>query len=261
MSWSGSLYALIVLTFFGLAFAFSRKGLKIKSDAETKPPPCPMSDASRLHRYIDMTGFRTLDQADVANKRVLAARRPQRADGERPVSDATRIERIAPTITEIADKGGKVILLSHLGRPKGPDPKESLKPVAAAVAAIIGRPVGFRRGLHRPEGRSRRRAPCSPATSCAWRTRASTKARRRTTRHSSMRWRSSATSGSTTPSRPRIARMPRPKGSATSCRPMRAAPCRPSLMRSARRWRRRSARWRRSWAAPRSRPSSTCSAT
>jgi hypothetical protein len=33
------IYALIVLTFFGLAFAFSRKGLKIKSDAETKPPP------------------------------------------------------------------------------------------------------------------------------------------------------------------------------------------------------------------------------
>ena len=42
------LYALIVLAFFGLAFAFSRKGLKIKSDAETKPPPSPMSDASLM---------------------------------------------------------------------------------------------------------------------------------------------------------------------------------------------------------------------
>src|SRR5437762_4950600 len=59
------------------------------------------------------------------------------------VPDATRLERIAPTITEIADKGGKVILLSHLGRPKGPNPKDSLRPVAAAVAAVLGRPVRF----------------------------------------------------------------------------------------------------------------------
>src|SRR5215468_8271843 len=90
-----------------------------------------------------MTSFRTLDQADVKGKRVLL-----RVDLNVPmdggrVSDATRIERVAPTITQIADKGGKVILLSHLGRPKGPDPKDSLRPVAAAVAAIVGRPVGF----------------------------------------------------------------------------------------------------------------------
>ena len=90
-----------------------------------------------------MPQFRTLDQADVANKRVLL-----RVDLNVPmeggrVSDATRIERIVPTLAEIADKGGKVILLSHLGRPKGPDPKDSLRPVAAAVSAIVGRPVGF----------------------------------------------------------------------------------------------------------------------
>ena len=49
-----------------------------------------------------------------------------------------------PTITEIADKGGKVILLAHFGRPKGgPDEANSLKPVAAAVAEIIKRPVAF----------------------------------------------------------------------------------------------------------------------
>jgi phosphoglycerate kinase len=90
-----------------------------------------------------MPQFRTLDQADVSNKRVLV-----RVDLNVPmeggrVSDATRIERIIPTIAEIADKGGKVILLSHLGRPKGPDPKESLRPVVAAVAEIAKRPVGF----------------------------------------------------------------------------------------------------------------------
>ena len=56
------------------------------------------------------------------------------ADGR--VTDRTRIQRVIPTIIEIADKRGKVILLSHLGRPKGTDPKESLRPVAAAVAEI-----------------------------------------------------------------------------------------------------------------------------
>jgi phosphoglycerate kinase len=59
------------------------------------------------------------------------------------VSDPTRIERIAPTVVEIADKGGKVVLLSHFGRPKGPDPKGTLKAVAAAAAAIINRPIAF----------------------------------------------------------------------------------------------------------------------
>jgi len=90
-----------------------------------------------------MKKFRTLDQADVKGKRVLL-----RVDLNVPmengnVTDATRIERVAPTITEIADKGGKVILLAHFGRPKGPDPKDSLKPVAEAVAHAIERPVEF----------------------------------------------------------------------------------------------------------------------
>jgi phosphoglycerate kinase len=90
-----------------------------------------------------MTAFRALDNVDVKGKRVLV-----RVDLNVPVengivTDATRIERAAPAITEIADKGGKVILLSHFGRPKGRDPKQSLKPVAAEVARIIKRPVKF----------------------------------------------------------------------------------------------------------------------
>ena len=63
------------------------------------------------------------------------------ADGK--VTDATRIEEIAPTIVELSHRGAKVILLSHLGRPKGPDPKQSLRPVAAEVARIVKRPVAF----------------------------------------------------------------------------------------------------------------------
>ena len=90
-----------------------------------------------------MPAFRTLDQAEVNGKRVLV-----RVDLNVPVdggkvTDATRIERSAATITEIAHKGGKVILLSHFGRPKGRDPKDSLKPVADAVGRLIHKPVRF----------------------------------------------------------------------------------------------------------------------
>src|SRR6202050_5557788 len=88
--------------------------------------------------------FRTLDDASVSGKRVLL-----RVDLNVPmehgkVTDATRIERVLPTIREISKKGGKVILLAHFGRPKGgPDEANSLKPVAAAVAELIKRPVAF----------------------------------------------------------------------------------------------------------------------
>jgi phosphoglycerate kinase len=87
--------------------------------------------------------FRTLDQADLNNKRVLV-----RVDLNVPtengkVTDLTRIERVAPTILEIADKGGKAILLSHFGRPKGRDPKDSLKAIADALAQVVKRPIAF----------------------------------------------------------------------------------------------------------------------
>src|SRR5947209_5260012 len=96
------------------------------------------------HRRRSMSKtFRTLDDVDVKGKRVLL-----RVDLNVPmengrVTDLTRIERVKPTITEIADKGGKVILLAHFGRPKGPDPTQSLRPVAAAVAHVVGRHVAF----------------------------------------------------------------------------------------------------------------------
>ena len=90
-----------------------------------------------------MSAFRTLDQVEVKGKRVLV-----RADLNVPVengvvTDATRIDRVAPSIIELADKGAKVILLSHFGRPKGRDAKNSLKPVVAELAHVIKRPVKF----------------------------------------------------------------------------------------------------------------------
>ena len=91
-----------------------------------------------------MSTFRTLDDAQVSGKRVLL-----RVDLNVPmenglVTDATRIERILPTIKEISDKGGKVILLAHFGRPKnGPDEANSLKQVVPALTKHLGRPVAF----------------------------------------------------------------------------------------------------------------------
>ena len=92
-----------------------------------------------------MTAFRTLDDAgSLTGKRVLL-----RVDVNVPmesgrVTDATRIERVVPTIREIADQGGRVILLAHFGRPKGKrEPKDSLEPVVPAIAEALGRPVAF----------------------------------------------------------------------------------------------------------------------
>ena len=91
-----------------------------------------------------MRAFKTLDDLDVKGRRVLV-----RADLNVPakdgvVTDATRLERLAPTLVELAGKGAKVIVLSHFGRPKGRDTANSLKPIALALARILkGTPVVF----------------------------------------------------------------------------------------------------------------------
>ncbi|MGQ0740672.1 MAG: phosphoglycerate kinase [Alphaproteobacteria bacterium] len=88
--------------------------------------------------------YRTLDDLEVRGKRVLV-----RADLNVPmkdgrVTDATRIERQAPTLRELAEKGACVIVLSHFDRPKGKIvPSMSLRPVAQSLAEAVGRPVAF----------------------------------------------------------------------------------------------------------------------
>jgi len=88
--------------------------------------------------------FRTIDNLDVAGKRVLL-----RADLNVPVrdgkiSDLTRIERLSPTIRELSGKGAKVIVCSHFDRPKGKRvPEMSLAPMAAALGEVLGRRVRF----------------------------------------------------------------------------------------------------------------------
>jgi len=92
-----------------------------------------------------MPAFKTLDDlSDISGKRVLVRvdLNVPVADGK--VTDATRIERVAPTIKELAAKGAKVILLAHFGRPKdGPTPEFSLSIVAPEVGKVLGAPVAF----------------------------------------------------------------------------------------------------------------------
>lgn len=90
-----------------------------------------------------MIAFRTLDDADLADKRVLV-----RVDLNVPmesgrVTDDTRLKAILPTIRAITDQGGKAVLLAHFGRPKGRDETQSLAPVAKALEAQLGRQVAF----------------------------------------------------------------------------------------------------------------------
>ena len=87
----------------------------------------------------DFSRIRTIDGLDVKGKRVLVRvdfNVPMQ-DGE--VTDTTRITRVLPTIKQLANGGAKVIVLSHLGRPKGGrSPDSSLAPVAAKVAELMG---------------------------------------------------------------------------------------------------------------------------
>jgi phosphoglycerate kinase len=92
------------------------------------------------------SAFKTLDDFDLDGKRVLL-----RVDLNVPVkdgkvTDATRIERVAHTIQEIANKGGLPILLAHFGRPKGKIvPEMSLEVVVDELQRIVGKPVTFAR--------------------------------------------------------------------------------------------------------------------
>ncbi len=92
-----------------------------------------------------MAAFKTLDDmTDVSGKRVLVRvdLNVPMSDGQ--VSDATRIERVSPTILELSGKGAKVILLAHFGRPKGgPEAAFSLGQIVPAVEKVLGRPVAF----------------------------------------------------------------------------------------------------------------------
>jgi len=91
-----------------------------------------------------MTEFKTIDDLDVAGRRVLV-----RVDLNVPIKDGkvvdgTRIVRLTPTLDELARRGARVVLLSHFGRPNGKVAKDlSLRPVVAPLADALKRPVAF----------------------------------------------------------------------------------------------------------------------
>jgi phosphoglycerate kinase len=86
----------------------------------------------------------SLDPAAIEGRRALV-----RVDFNTPVKDGkvthdTRIRAALPTIKYLRERGGRVVLLSHLGRPKGgPDPKYSMQPVVRALESLLGAPVTF----------------------------------------------------------------------------------------------------------------------
>ena len=93
---------------------------------------------------MNLDKLKTTQGVDVNNKRVLV-----RADLNVPVkngkvTDATRLERLVAGLQDLSQRGAKVIVLSHFGRPKsGPEAEFSLKPVADALSALLGKPVAF----------------------------------------------------------------------------------------------------------------------
>jgi phosphoglycerate kinase len=104
----------------------------------------------------DLLNLDDLGLGDLRGERVFVRvdfNVPLSAAGE--VVDATRLEEALPTIRELSAAGAALLLASHSGRPKGaPDPKYSLRPVAAKLAELLGRPVAFAGDCVGPEAES-----------------------------------------------------------------------------------------------------------
>ncbi len=99
-------------------------------------------------------------ELDLKGKRIF-----MRVDFNVPLNDAgeitddTRIQASLPTIQYIVERGGRLILASHLGRPKGkPNPKMSLKPAATRLAQLLGKPVAFAPDCIGPEAEAAAKA-------------------------------------------------------------------------------------------------------
>ena len=103
--------------------------------------------------------IRQLEDLDVAGRRVLVRADFNvpfaKGDGPRTITDDGRIRAALPTITNLVERGARVILTAHLGRPKnGPAPEFSLEPVATRLAELLGRPVAFATDVTGPSAKA-----------------------------------------------------------------------------------------------------------
>ena len=170
---------------------------------------------------MDLDKLKTTAGLDLKGKRVIV-----RADLNVPVkdgkvTDATRLERLVPGLQDLARRGARVVVISHFGRPKGgPDPQFSLKPVADKLGELLAHPVVFA-GDCIGEPAERTVAALLPGQIAVLENLRFHKGEEKNDPEFAKRaGRRSATSSSTTPSRPRIVRTPRPKPSRGCCPPM-----------------------------------------
>src|SRR5690242_1302390 len=111
---------------------------------DTTPQPRSILPPFYRQRSSPMAAKKTVADIEVKGKKVL-----MRADFNVPldgstITDDRRITQALPTIKSVIDRGGRLILMSHLGRPKGgPEPKYSLKPVADRLSQLLSKPVAF----------------------------------------------------------------------------------------------------------------------
>src|SRR5215471_7355326 len=111
------------------------------------PKRAKVSSAALFER-LDFMAKLTVKDLNVRGKRVFVRvdyNVPlEEKDGQMVITDDTRIVETLPTLKLLIEQGPKVILAAHLGRPKGKrEPSMSLRPVAAKLAELLGRPVAF----------------------------------------------------------------------------------------------------------------------
>ena len=102
---------------------------------------------------------KSIDNVDCRGKVVMTRvdfNVPQDDDGN--ITDDRRIRMALPTIQSIIDKGGRCVLISHLGQPKEADPKFSLRPIAVRVAELLKKPVAFATDTVGPDAESKIKA-------------------------------------------------------------------------------------------------------
>ena len=177
-----------------------------------------------------MTSFKTLDDlpADLTGKVALVRVDLNLPMADGVVTDDTRVRASAPTILELADKGAKVLLLAHFGRPKGEKVSTmSVSMTIDAVQHVLGREVMFVPEIAGPVvvqslGILRPGDIAMLENTRFW------KGEEANDPELAKRLPQTATSTSTMPSPPRTARMPAPRGSRTSCPLLPAAQWKPN---------------------------------